>query len=391
MRKTQRAPVGFGPALNPTEQIRAQRQDALFANLLSFVIAVIATLVVYFVFALTHHAPPLDGFLGRVPDTNLPWMAAVLLSRGILQPLNFTIFGFGVSLLVLRLWTMRRDFRAFDHPYFVNIPLNERKEHVIGEDSRLIPLQNVREIGKDYSGSPPILVSRLEAGSRRLAEEGDASQVHTVMQAIADIDREALESRYTLVRYLIWLIPTIGFLGTVVGIGQAIVRFTGFMLKIGSGSADFQAQLQQMLSGVAGQLGIAFDTTVLALFLSAIIVAMVSVVQSRDEGLLSGIDEFCLRNFVSRITVPDFGAKHVGATMQNAFVSLFQALQMQKSGKADGEEFSWRDLAGLITAQTESIKESLGKSADSIAASAEKISRALESGKAGDGGRPSGR
>jgi biopolymer transport protein ExbB/TolQ len=378
------AQTGPGPALSPIEQLRAQRQDALFYNLLSFVIAVIATLAIQFIFALAYNAPPLAAFLGRAPDTNLPWIAAVLLSRGILQPLNLTIFGFGVSLLVLRIWTMKRDFKAFDQPYFAGIPVNEQNESVIGEESRPAPLRNVREIAKGYSGSLPILVSRLEAGSRRLAEEGDAAQVHAVMQAIADIDRDALESRYTLVRYLIWLIPTIGFLGTVVGIGQAIVRFTGFMLGIGSGSADFQAQMQQMLSGVAGQLGVAFDTTVLALFLSAIIVALVSIVQSRDEGLLSAIDDYCLRNFVSRISVPDLGAKHMSATLQSGIVSLFQAMQMQKSGKSGEEEgASWRDMAGLI----EGIKESLTKSASSIAASADRISRALESNKPG-GPRP---
>jgi biopolymer transport protein ExbB/TolQ len=379
------ARTGPGPAPSPTEQIRAQRQDALFYTLLSFVVAVIATLVIQFVFALAHGAPPLDGFLGRVPDANLPWIAAVVLSRGILQPLNLTIFGFGVTLLALRLGTMKRDFKAFDHPYFAGIPVNEQNETVIGEASRLAPLQNVREIAKEYSGSLPILVSRLEAGSRRLAEEGDAVQVHAVMQAIADNDRDALESRYTLVRYLIWLIPSIGFLGTVVGIGRAIVRFTGFMMGIGSGSADFQAQMQQMLSGVAGQLGVAFDTTVLALFLSAIIVALVSIVQSRDEGLLSGIDEYCLRNFVSRISVPDLGAKHMTAALQSGIVSLFQAMQAQRPAPPGGEEdSSWREMAGLI----DGVKESLAKSAESMAASADKISRALESGRPGGPRQP---
>jgi len=374
--------MGAQPTLSLTEQLQTQRQDALFYNLLAFAIAVIATLTLYFVLALTNNAPPLASLLGRAPDANLPWVASVLLSRGILQLLNFTLFGFGVTLLLLRLWIMKRDFKAFDQPFFAQIPTNKQKDPVIGEKSRLTPLQNVQEIAKEYSGSLPLLVRRLEAGSRRLAEEGDAPQVHAVMQAVAEIDRDALESRYTLVRYLIWLIPTIGFLGTVIGIGRAIAGFTGVMLNIGRSGGDFQAQLQQILSGVAGQLGVAFDTTVLALFLSAVIVAVVSVVQSREEGLLSSIDEFCLRNFVSRITVPDFSTKHLSTSLQSAFNSIAQTIGMQGSTKRGKEEdFSWRDLAGLITGQTEQIKEALVKSTESIAASSEKISRALEKSK----------
>lgn len=337
-------PSQLGPTLGFTEEFQAQRQEALFYNLLAIVLAVAETLVFYLGISLIYRTPPLESFLGQVPDSTVPWTVAVMLSRGLLQPLNFWLFSYGATLLVMRLWLMRREFKAFNEPYFDGIPTNEQKEILIGEESRSIPLENVREIAKGHSGAMPLLVRRIEAGSRRLADEGDATQVHTVIQAVADIDRDALESRFTILRYLIWLIPTIGFLGTVMGIGRAIAGFTGFLARFGSGEGDFQSQLQPVLAAMAGELGVAFDTTVLALLLSAVIVALTSIVQSREEGLLSSIDEFCLRYFVSRIVVPDFGVKRMGEALMYVAQAMASSNSPGKSGSQ--EDFSWRELAG---------------------------------------------
>lgn len=369
-----------------TEEFQARRQDALFYLLLALVLAVAEMLALYLILSVVYRTSPLESFLGQVPDSTVPWSAAVLLSRGTLQPLNCCLFGFGATLLVLRMWMMPGEFKAFDQPYFAGIPTNERNEPVINEQTRAIPLANVRRIAEDYSGTLPLLVRRLEAGSRRLAEEGDATQVQSVMQAVADIDRDALESRFTILRYLIWLIPTIGFLGTVMGIGRAIAGFTGFLARFGGSEGDFQSQLQPVLGGMAGELGVAFDTTVLALLLSALIVAMTSIVQSREEGLLSSIDEFCLRYFVSKIAVPDFGSKQMTEMIQQALMSIAQVMMGQTES---GGGVSLQDLAGKLDHVEHVVSEgaaslhpsalaSIQSSVRSLAESAEKISRALE-------------
>lgn len=359
-----------------------EREDALFQSLLAFVLAVVETLAVYLILSLSYRTPPLTGFLGQVPDSAVPWFAAVMLSRGLLQPLNFCLFAFGINTLVFRLWNLRREFRAFQHPFFAGIGISRQVQAMIGEESRHLPLENVKRIIQEYSGALPLLVRRIEAGSRRLADEGDANQVHAVMQAVAEIDREALDGRYTLLRYLIWLIPTIGFLGTVMGIGRAIAGFTGLLAQVGRGGEEFQAQLQPVLGMVARELGVAFDTTVLALLLNAIIVALTSITQSREEGLLSSVDEFCLRHFVSRIAVPDFGTKQMAEMLQQAVVAVGQAIVSRRGGAADEESgVSARDLAGMITAQSEQNREiltALQRSVEKLATSAEKLTKLIE-------------
>jgi hypothetical protein len=65
-----------------------------------------------------------------------------------------------------------------------------------------------------------------------------------------------VQSSYTLSNVFIWAIPILGFIGTVIGIGQAVGAF--------SGSLD-QAQdislLKKSLNDVTGGLATAFDTT----------------------------------------------------------------------------------------------------------------------------------
>jgi len=346
------------------EENRAHRQEAMFHVVMAFVVAVAETLALYLGLSLAYQTPPLDSCLGEASDANLPYLAAVFLSRSFLQPLNVIVFAFAANTLAIRLLLMPRELHAFSHAYFAGIPTNPQGGLSIDEDARSIPLVNVQQIAREYTGSLPILVRRIETGSRRLAEGGGAGEVQEVMKALSDVERDSLESRFTLVRYLTWLIPTIGFLGTVIGIGLAITQFAGVISQFGGTAEDFQQRLQENLSGVASSLGVAFDTTMLALLLSAFLVALTSVVQTREEGLLLSVDEFCLRSFVSRISVPDANARTL---MQVAMglTSLAQgvaSVAQQATAKDEQQDMTHRDLAGLIAGQTEQIKEAIVQS-----------------------------
>ncbi|HLG06158.1 MAG TPA: MotA/TolQ/ExbB proton channel family protein [Gemmatimonadales bacterium] len=373
-----REPAHQEPHSGAGSDFGSEQQDQVFQNLLALVLAVSATLVLYLALAVAFQVPPLGAILGRVPDTGIPWFAAVMLSRGMLQPLNFCLFAVGASLLILRFWNLRREHRAFRHEYISALAgaRGAPGSMVIGEAERGQPLEAVRQIAEEYPGTLPLLIRRLEAGSVRLAEGGDAAEVHAIMQAVAENDRKVAEGRYTLIRYLSWLIPTIGFLGTVIGMGQAISGFSGVMGQVGRGGGELQGLLQPLLGSISGNLGVAFDTTVLALLLSAVIVALASVVQSREEGLLSSIDDFAVRQFTSRIAVPDLGTKQLSEMLQSALMGLAQMMSQGKAG--EGEEAAgggFRDLAGLLAAQGEQTR----KAVEAMTAAAEKISKAMPS------------
>jgi biopolymer transport protein ExbB/TolQ len=97
-----------------------------------------------------------------------------------------------------------------------------------------------------------------------------------------------------MLRYLIWLIPTIGFIGTVVGITVAL---------------DGIDPIKPDLKLVTDRLGIAFYTTIVALLESTIIFFFQNLVQRREEAALNMSASYCLKNLINRMYVAEPAAK----------------------------------------------------------------------------------
>ena len=87
-----------------------------------------------------------------------------------------------------------------------------------------------------------------------------------------DIEAERLDSELSMVRYIAWAIPSIGFIGTVRGIGEAL----GQAYKAVEGD----------ISGVTASLGVAFNSTFVALILSIIIMFCLHQLQLSQERLV---------------------------------------------------------------------------------------------------------
>ena len=114
-------------------------------------------------------------------------------------------------------------------------------------------------------------------------------QTVAVMQGNLELLQHRVDLRYTLIRYLVWFIPTLGFIGTAVGLGLTLgaVAMTG--------TADIGA--------IAGQLSVAFDTTIVALFESAITVFLLHVVQEQEELSVNHVGTYTLKNLINRLYV----------------------------------------------------------------------------------------
>ncbi len=105
------------------------------------------------------------------------------------------------------------------------------------------------------------LWKRIVNALHSIYRTGSISNVEDELKYLADMDVERQQQRYSLVRILIWATPMLGFLGTVLGISQAL----------GGISVGPENDFQQMMDGLRGSLYIAFDTTALALTLSMIL------------------------------------------------------------------------------------------------------------------------
>lgn len=117
------------------------------------------------------------------------------------------------------------------------------------------------------------------------------SDAHDVLRSMVDMELHRVDLRYTLLRYVAWLIPTIGFIGTVVGIAQALG-------KLGNTAAE---GAMDNMTAVTASLALAFNTTIIALVLSAFIVLLVQFTQQKEEHIINANSEYCLRHLVNRL------------------------------------------------------------------------------------------
>ena len=125
-------------------------------------------------------------------------------------------------------------------------------------------------------------------------------QVNAVFNSSMELYQHETELRYNVLRYLVWLIPTLGFVGTVIGIAFALRTAGGLFAGIDP-NANLAELGPRMMTRLTGDLGVAFYTTLLALLQSAVLMLAMHVVQGREEGALNRVGQYCLRNLVNRL------------------------------------------------------------------------------------------
>ena len=114
---------------------------------------------------------------------------------------------------------------------------------------------------------------------------GSAFQLERAADADAELYELSMTSSFSLPKVLLWAIPLMGFIGTVIGMSQAVGSFDAVL-----SSADNVDGLKNGLVKVTGGLGTAFDTTYLALVLSVILAFPLNVCERNEDRLLSQID-----------------------------------------------------------------------------------------------------
>ena len=168
------------------------------------------------------------------------------LERGIIPPITVLLFFWGLLLLLGKRWNgwyLRRALRRW-------------------------------RSGEPGGAAAPVVASleALAAGTARVEE------------SLALLWRRYEES-YLLPRYISWAVPILGFIGTVLGISLAadgIRRIIASETGLSGLSSD--------LSGAIAPLGIAFDTTLIALSLSVVLTLVLSLVQRDEERILASLE-----------------------------------------------------------------------------------------------------
>jgi len=141
-----------------------------------------------------------------------------------------------------------------------------------------------------------VLFNRIERALQNLRNLGNVSDVSEMLRAQAENDESHVESSYTLLQGIVWAIPILGFIGTVIGLSGAIGKF-GSVLNSGTSVES----LKEGLAPVTNNLGIAFDTTFLALILAIVVQMLMTVLRKREELFLDECRDYAHENIISRL------------------------------------------------------------------------------------------
>ncbi|WP_306151508.1 MotA/TolQ/ExbB proton channel family protein [Roseovarius sp. MMSF_3281] len=217
--------------------------------------------------------------------------AALLLDRGgLTYPFSiqngmWLVFFIGLGELAVRAGAARTETSLLSHGY-----LPEDPRTVLQVDDLPPIYRRARAESRFAHCFLPRLIERciLQFQTSRSID-----QSALLLNTSIDMFLHEVDLRYSMLRYITWLIPSLGFIGTVMGIGYALA-YAGDSSRI---------EDPNLLSELTGRLAVAFNTTLLALILAAIILFLQSITQSREERALNRAGQYCLDNFINRLYV----------------------------------------------------------------------------------------
>ena len=143
-----------------------------------------------------------------------------------------------------------------------------------------------------------VLFNRIERALLNLKNVGNLSDVSEMLRSQAENDESHMDSSYELLSGIIWVIPILGFIGTVVGLSGAIGGFGAVLNTDASVSS-----LRDSLAPVTNNLGIAFDTTFVALVLAMIIQMLMTFLRKQEELFLDACRDYAHVNIISRLKI----------------------------------------------------------------------------------------
>lgn len=194
------------------------------------------------------------------------------------QEICFILMFFGMYLIglgMVRLWSDN---------YLFNVDLLEEADaenHSLGEI-----LDDLGQLDEKIKSTP--LVQTLSASLRRYLITNNVQNASDAVTTSVDALAVRIEAGNSMIRYLIWAIPSIGFIGTVRGIGVALSK------------AD--EALAGDIIGMTAALGVAFNSTLVALFISIILMFLLHALQKMQDELLVQTQTYCEKTLLERIS-----------------------------------------------------------------------------------------
>ena len=169
----------------------------------------------------------------------------------------------------------------------------------VADSVRILP-EDSREYARQIEALPEskrrLLLPRVVlAALRRFGATGSIQDAADTARGTAETESDRLDSELAMVRYIAWAIPSIGFIGTVRGIGGAL--------------GQAHRAVEGDITGVTRNLGIAFNSTFVALLISIVLMFLLHQLQLRQERLVldteTYVESHLIRHLQAGAAAPD--------------------------------------------------------------------------------------
>lgn len=192
----------------------------------------------------------------------------------ILMVWALAIIGFKATIVVRQKNQLELDLVGLPEGTHVTLESAEQASSLIRK--------RIPEKSQDYL-LPRVMLSAID----RFSSTRSVQDASSVVQSVCDEEAERAESELSIIRYIAWAIPSVGFIGTVRGIGDAL--------------GQAHRAVEGDITGVTQSLGVAFNSTFVALLISIFLMFLIHQLQSMQEKLVLDTRRYCDDWFVRRL------------------------------------------------------------------------------------------
>lgn len=202
------------------------------------------------------------------------------LPTGLIQALTIFLFIFGLFEVNQQFRFIKRQNTAYEHSL-----LPEQENWIIAPAD----VTNLRLKAIEIEKRHKFLLSDLvkKACNKYRSDKSPADALAVVSEQVK-LNLQESESNQSLIRYIAWAIPSVGFIGTVLGIAESL-------------GAAKDAAMEGGIDVITSKLNVAFDTTLVALVLSLILMYFFHSMQEKVEKLHTHMEVYVIENLINRM------------------------------------------------------------------------------------------
>ena len=248
--------------------------------LLSFLLAVALEVIAILMFTMT------GGTEGAGTINRLGVLfGGNFVNGGYIQFLEYIFFFWGSLEVIYQQRTNKKELS------YLNAEVLPEQEHmIIGPTEvnqiRVKVANYLRKKQEEYPDLNFYLVNMIKRVTTKFRANLSIAEAMEIVNTQTQVNLLKAESRQSFIRYTAWAVPTIGFIGTVVGISAALAIAD-------SGDTGL----------ITSTLGIAFDTTLVALILSVLLMWLIHNLQQQTETMHARFQEFVIENLINKIDI----------------------------------------------------------------------------------------